>query len=163
MSICSSDWIVHPLNSLTIFSRTPAASCRYNEQFASFFCTFIVTGDWNEVSHVILLMLHSIYSSSCFMTRRTASLMFLLNNLWPWRSWYFFRWSRMLVKYSLPSVAMYDLLYDTSGLFLLHSNTLETLKIGTLYVTSFPSSFRSVTVYYDLCIFVKHCLSTSSE
>ena len=81
VSTCSSDWIVHPLNYLTISSRTPAASRLSNDQFISFLCTFIVTGDSNEVSHVILLMLRSISSSSCSMTRRTASLRFLLNNL----------------------------------------------------------------------------------
>ena len=120
----SSDWIVHPLNYLTISSRTPAVSHLYNDQFASIFCTYIVMEDWNEVSHVILLMLRSIYSSSCSMTQRTAYLSFLLDNHCLWLYLYLFRRSRMLVKYSLPSVAMYDLSYDTSGLFILHSNTL---------------------------------------
>ena len=69
----------------------------------------------------------------------------------------------MSVKYSLPEVAMYAFSYDTSGLFLPHSNTLETLKLGTSYVISFPSSFCSVIVYYDLSISVEHSLSTSTE
>ena len=69
----------------------------------------------------------------------------------------------MSVKYSFSEVAMYDLSYDTSGLFLPHSNTLEALKLGTSYVNSFPSSFCSVIVYSDLSISVEHSLSTSAE
>ena len=76
MSNCLSNWIVHPLNYLTISSRTPEANCLSNDQFASFFCTFIVTGESNEVLHVILLMLRSIYFSSYSMMRRIASLSF---------------------------------------------------------------------------------------
>ena len=56
----------------------------------------------------------------------------------------------MSVKYSLPSVAMYVLSYDTPGLFLPHSNTLETLKLGT-------------GVYSGLSIYVEQSLSTSAE
>ena len=51
------DRIVHPLKFSTISARTPEASCISNENFASFFCTFIATGYWNEVPHVMLLML----------------------------------------------------------------------------------------------------------
>ena len=82
------DWIVHTLKFSTISARTLEASHISNDVFASCFCTFIAIGDWNEVSHVMLLMLHSIYSSSSSMTRRTASLRFLLENLWPWRLLY---------------------------------------------------------------------------
>ena len=64
VSTCLSDWIVHSLNSLTISSRMPAASRLSNDQFASFFCKLLVTGDLNGVSHVILFMLRSISSSS---------------------------------------------------------------------------------------------------
>ena len=83
---CLSDWMVHTLNSLIIYSRTPASSRLSNDQFASFFCTFTLTGDSNEVSHVIFLMLRSISSSCCSVTRRKASLRFLLDNLWTWQS-----------------------------------------------------------------------------
>ena len=65
----------------------------------------------------------------------------------------------MSVNYSLHEVDMYDLSYDTSVLFLPHSNTLETLKLGTSYFTSFPASFCSVIVYSDLSSSVEHSFS----
>ena len=75
----------------------------------------------------------------------------------------FFRWSRISVDYPLPEVDMYDLLYYMSGLFLRHLNTLETLKLGTSYVTSFPAYFCSVIVYSDLSSSVENILYTSAE
>ena len=96
-------------------------------------------------------MLRLISSSSSSMTRRTASLRFLLDNIWPWRSWYLFRVSRMSVKYSFYSVAIYALPHDASGLFLPHSNTLETLKqFVTSHITSFFASFCFLVTHSDL-------------
>ena len=83
LSTFSSDWILHPLKFSTISARMPAASRLSYDQLASFFCTPLVTGDLNEVPQVVLFMLRSISSSSSSMTRRTASLRFLLDNLWP--------------------------------------------------------------------------------
>ena len=59
---------------------------------------------------------------------------------------------------------MYALSYDTSGLFLPHSNTLETLQLqGTSYVTSFSASFWSLIVNSNFYSSVEHSLSTSAE
>ena len=38
------NWIVHPFKFSTISARTPAPSRLSNDQFTSFFCTFLVTG-----------------------------------------------------------------------------------------------------------------------
>ena len=81
LSACSYDCIEHPLKFSTVSARTLEASRLSNEHFASFFCTFIVTRDWNEVSHVVLFMLRSISYYSSSMMRRTDFLSFLLYNI----------------------------------------------------------------------------------
>ena len=70
----------------------------------------------------------------------------------------------MSVNCSLSSVAMYALSHDTSGCFLLHSNTLEMLKyFVTSHATSFFASFCFLFAHSDSSFFLEHNSFMSAE
>ena len=126
--------------------------------FSSLFCTFIATGDWNEVSVVTLLTLFRTSSYSSSMNLMTASKIF------PWTIIHSDdRYCRFLMVQHLCKVYFFWSA-SLSRNFLLRLNTLKMLKkFGTSYLISLFAYFCSLIVHSDFSSSVELYSSSSTE